>query len=386
MNEQLFDALENADTIDELLNYCAHMANQPMWIMDEGYSIIAMSQSPNALKYYEKYFDNGKNISLWFHEWFSQEFIDRVSHYPSRIHDELLQMDVIATDICIKNKRIARLTVLLENNEDTTVSFVNDVAKVLAIMLRNQRNQENNSPLSELIKYLVDNDQVDIAKISNYLELSKVKLHKQYYVGIVESKENMSNRKTQLTYWMTQFKVTFPNDFILLKNDQQLVMVIGSLDNLVHFYNHYIQHQHGKLAYSYPFNDLMQLKTYYHQAQFALNESNENLIDFQTVKMEYIMYRLSDVVPIKSLIHPIVLKILVYDDTNNTDYFKTLDTYVNQSMMKEKCAQLLHVHVNTIKYRMHQMEQLFAIDFNDLNLLYDLSFSCQLIHSSVNNI
>ena len=97
-------------------------------------------------------------------------------------------MDVIATDICIKNKRIARLTVLLENNEDTTVSFVNDVAKVLAIMLRNQRNQENNSPLSELIKYLVDNDQVDIAKISNYLELSKVKLHKQYYVGIVESK------------------------------------------------------------------------------------------------------------------------------------------------------------------------------------------------------
>ena len=118
-------------------------------------------------------------------------------------------MDVIATDICIKNKRIARLTVLLENNEDTTVSFVNDVAKVLAIMLRNQRNQENNSPLSELIKYLVDNDQVDIAKISNYLELSKVKLHKQYYVGIVESKENMSNRKTQLTYWMTQFKVIF---------------------------------------------------------------------------------------------------------------------------------------------------------------------------------
>lgn len=55
-------------------------------------------------------------------------------------------------------------------------------------------------------------------------------------------------------------------------------------------------------------------------------------------------------------------------------------------MMKEKCAQLLHVHVNTIKYRMHQMEQLFAIDFNDLNLLHDLSFSCQLIHSSVNNI
>lgn len=45
------------------------------------------------------------------------------------------------------------------------------------------------------------------------------------------------------------------------------------------------------------------------------------------------MYRLSDVVPIKSLIHPIVLKILVYDDTNNTDYFKTLDTYVNQSMI-----------------------------------------------------
>ena len=55
-------------------------------------------------------------------------------------------------------------------------------------------------------------------------------------------------------------------------------------------------------------------------------------------------------------------------------------------MMKEKCAQLLRVHVNTIKYRMHQMEQLFAIDFNDLNLLHDLSFSCQLIHSSVNNI
>lgn len=331
-----------------------------------------------ALPVRDKYFDNGKNTSLWFDQWLTQDFSDRVSKYPTKLFDKLLNMEVIAADICVKTKRIARLTVLLENDNDTSEALVNDVSKVLAIMLRNKRNEENNSPSSELIHYLLDNEQVDINRINHCLELGNIKRYDTYSVAIVESNEQL-NQKTLLTYWMSQFKATYPNDLILFGNNHQLVMVSNDCDKLVHFYNHYMVNTKAKMAISYPFLDLLQLNIYFKQAKYALLKTSKGLIYFNNVKMDYMYHLIGENVTLKSLVHPIVLMIRDYDHSYNTQYFVTLDTYVNKTMMKEKCAQLLQVHVNTIKYRMHQMELMFGIDFTNLSLLQDLAFSCDII-------
>lgn len=60
----------------------------------------------------------------------------------------------------------------------------------------------------------------------------------------------------------------------------------------------------------------------------------------------------------------IVLKIRDYDAANKTDYLRTLFFYLHTGRSVQQTAALLHIHRNTVTYRVERMKELFAIDFS----------------------
>ncbi len=64
---------------------------------------------------------------------------------------------------------------------------------------------------------------------------------------------------------------------------------------------------------------------------------------------------------IAAFIHPKLLAVQAYDKTHGTSFMETLKTYSLALFHKKQAAKALHIHVNTLCYRLEQVETLFSL-------------------------
>ena len=73
-----------------------------------------------------------------------------------------------------------------------------------------------------------------------------------------------------------------------------------------------------------------------------------------------------------------VKDIVAYDAKNASEYLTTLYNYLNSNFSLNETAEKLHIHRNTVVYRVRRMEELFDIDFSNANECFRLNLSCRL--------
>ena len=75
---------------------------------------------------------------------------------------------------------------------------------------------------------------------------------------------------------------------------------------------------------------------------------------------EYVPYQMMKIVAQpQAFLHPLVQKIRIYDSKHNTEYFKTYKTYMLAGKDKKYAADRLSIHLNTLKYRLNMIDDLF---------------------------
>lgn len=70
-------------------------------------------------------------------------------------------------------------------------------------------------------------------------------------------------------------------------------------------------------------------------------------------------------VPLMSFVHPILQNIWNYDTKNDTNFFLTLMNYVICNKSISKTAEIMHLHKNTITYRINQLKDNFYVNLNN---------------------
>ncbi len=70
-----------------------------------------------------------------------------------------------------------------------------------------------------------------------------------------------------------------------------------------------------------------------------------------------------------------VLSIKRFDDENGTDYLRTLRTYLVFNRNLKEAGAALHVHPNTVLYRIHAMERKFSFDLTDTVTVFSFTVS-----------
>ena len=84
-----------------------------------------------------------------------------------------------------------------------------------------------------------------------------------------------------------------------------------------------------------------------------------------------------------NLIHPEVTRLAEYDAVHHTEFARTLEVWLAKERSQAKTAAALHLHRNTLTYRLQRIRELLECDLEDddtrLHLL--LSFRFQQVHS-----
>jgi DNA-binding PucR family transcriptional regulator len=132
------------------------------------------------------------------------------------------------------------------------------------------------------------------------------------------------------------------------------------------------------------FENLIGLKKAYDQALKALElgsrlKESSHIYQYKDFAIYYMLELIAEKRHIADFCNPLVSSLIEYDNKNSSVYAETLSAYLNCGRNAKKTADILHIHRNTMSYRLKKIEELTGIDWDDGNLLTAviLSFGIQ---------
>ncbi len=356
MKNKLFALMTECTDLQSYVEASAKLLACPYWIMDAGFSLIAISHQPDALTIYDRFLKH-TSVMDSLERWKEKGVLAEENHrVPMVFHDELLGCDVMILDIFVKDTGIGRMTVILANA--VSEEDVMEVAQGASIYLRNSLNDHNRDTYHQAFASLLRREDVEMC--AKVLVDSPLLLEPPYQVVCVGS----YSRDVLFAY------AKYMNDY-----DEGLIPVVtgGYLYALVSKKHPFrsLEKIQGYQS-SFVFENLEDLSSYGIQARFAY-EQKEKIEDCY---VRFVGNILTKQVSLTSLVLPEVKACVKYDEMYHTAYFDTLCMYMECGFSKQETAKRMNVHLNTIKYRLAQMQELFHIPFQTKRS--ELVMACQM--------
>ena len=138
----------------------------------------------------------------------------------------------------------------------------------------------------------------------------------------------------------------------------------------------------GKSGLSRPFTDLMKIPERFREAVLAWQTGDGTLSVFYEKMPGSLFCETAGQDDWPIFIHPVLSRIRAYDEENQSHYYETLKAYSLHLHSKEQTADHLHIHRNTLLYRLGRIAELFDLPIEDRNTALYLINSFQLLEAA----
>lgn len=98
----------------------------------------------------------------------------------------------------------------------------------------------------------------------------------------------------------------------------------------------------------------------------------EDIMLYEDLGIYSLLYDLNEADVFRTFYNSVFHSIWKYDKENDGNLFKTLECYFKNNCDKEKTAEELFIHENTIRYRIKQIEEIMGCDLRDVNTITDI--------------
>ncbi|MCR3760051.1 PucR family transcriptional regulator [Clostridium felsineum] len=138
---------------------------------------------------------------------------------------------------------------------------------------------------------------------------------------------------------------------------------------------------------SRPFYNLLKINKYYKQSLKAIELGRYRDIDkcifiYDSYILQHILLLSSSEESLKDFCHPAIFKLITYDSVYKTDYLKNLYLYVMNFKNQSKLAGLMHIHRNTLHYRISKIEEIMNVDLNNVDEFFSIYLSFKILEFS----
>lgn len=99
------------------------------------------------------------------------------------------------------------------------------------------------------------------------------------------------------------------------------------------------------------------------------------LFDYEDLAASPLYFVLAKHPAIHGMCHPLLDQLKIYDSVNASEYYLTLESFCACNFKMAVTAERLHIHRNTLIYRLNRLQETFSIDLSDDELLQLLSIS-----------
>ena len=299
---------------------------------------------------------------------------------------DIMEHRVLTCLIKINNLNIAYIYVLESNKPFTKedMRVLNILGKILAPSIINDPRFTycENTQIDSIFYYLLSCDNTQPHFLEKTCEILNLEVYSNFFLlNINFSKEEMKIEKLKELYDL--IKSVFFNQFVFIYKNQICILYITKDDNPNKFkiYSKYFldicEKYNLSVGISDIFFNLHDIKIAYKQTLKALDYStisaDKNHINY------YSDFMLTDLV-YEFLINEntdniIDLNFKEFINSASEEYLEMMKLFVDNNGNIKKTADELHVHYNTLKYRLSKIRDEYCIDFEDLNYIIKLKLS-----------
>lgn len=218
--------------------------------------------------------------------------------------------------------------------------------------------------------------------------------HSSYSVIVVDVEhfENFDPRKEVLRSFFAQL---FKRSWTLWYNGNVIVIVdlhfVSGVQQTLSKATNFFKDKRLRLGISDTFDDIYYTERYYHQGVRALELSRNDIEPpifayYNDYKFnDLILTALSEKINLMNFIDDIFFEILRYDKKNGSDYLKTTLCYFNTGKNLGETSDILHVHKNTVLYRINKVKEIFALDLHESSTMFRLLYSSYIYQCIAQN-
>jgi sugar diacid utilization regulator len=105
----------------------------------------------------------------------------------------------------------------------------------------------------------------------------------------------------------------------------------------------------------------------------------EFILQYENIIVTHMILSFRDKTNLENLIHPIVRSLSTLDSEKNSNLTETLFCYLQHNQDINLTSKALHIHYNTLKYRIKRISELTNIDFHDSDLLFKIQLTQKVL-------
>jgi sugar diacid utilization regulator len=279
--------------------------------------------------------------------------------------------------IIINNKLVGYLGVLEHNQKFKKEDYrtIQLLCDVISEEMQKNRNYYHIKGLmyENILIDLLDNTIQNREHLRERLKTAGLKLESNLYLIVIDfHNEDIANYhlvdflRDYIDHQLTCSRSIFYQNQIITfisKKDEQIEKIMSKLEKCLKDYR-------LQAGISARFKNIANLQRAYRQAQKAL-EIGSCLFSLKTLFYypDYRIYHLLGLADknhqLKDLLHPAPLKLKEYDAQKETNLYSTLYTYLGTDKNTMLSAEKLFIHRNTMNYRLKQIAEVTALDFNN---------------------
>ena len=288
--------------------------------------------------------------------------------------------------ICRGRKQIAVLSVLncFEELNDLNKKYIAILCDYLSIKLSGTPSTGSSlSPGEHFLTQLLNGSITDEQIISLRAKLYGIEESSEHYLAcIATNQQTETDIKDALCGAGVKNSVLHKQNIVFLLPRRLhdticLPRFNNSFSRLLRYFGVYA-------GLSLSFRGFDALPQYYLQSQKAAElgiyctDSEKNIFYYETYMVSDLLMEYSRNHNLSKLIHPAIKTLFEYDREYDTDYLRTLSLFLSESGSQQQIANKLHIHINTLVYRLNKITEITGCNINDQQVLFSLTLALKI--------
>lgn len=371
-----------------IIDKCSDILEKPIYLNDTSFNLICHSKNKVVTDaIYDEILTNGhfswKTVSYFMRKRGVEKI--RLSNEPIYLNADCLNSLNVQPRLIMSlkhdNKSVATLTMVGCDDPEADMEIFKLLGEMIQIELKRSNYLSNiDSKRAKLFKDLLAGKLQDV-EAQESLEQLKMNSQKYYYIiSVIIQPDDLFN--TYLPFVKETLEKILPECISLLFEDHLTLLTSIEINHSSYLLelDNYLKKNNMKGGISLKFSSLLHIKKYYQQSIKAIELGNHMKIEktlyyYHNFALHHIAELCSLNEKLSNLCHDSILQLVEYDKKNNTDYVLTLYVYFTYNRNLLITSQVLHVHRNTVNYRIKKITEMLNLNWDDGKTLFTLFLS-----------
>ena len=390
--------MTNAFFSDQGLQYMTDTAyrifDNPVFVIDSSYKYLAFSSGMAP----DSDFIASENANGYIAEQGIRFIKD--SHLEEKLaksgkayyYNPLFHAGMLTAAVNIHGITIGKVMLYEKNHPlaDTDEPLLEQFARFVAMELqKNQFFQQNKGIMySYFLADLLDSKDINYPSIRDRLHTMGMDLKDDLYILTI-SASSYHHATAKLEVIVSELNRILTGSIYAIYEDSLVLLFSRSRDSTLTVQEEealagYLEENGLHAGISNFFTDLKGIRRFYLQAKTAAEigsrlKEKGPLFYYSDLYFYHIMEICEKKEDLQYFIHPAMMKLLYYDRDKNSELLNTIQVYLQNPGSTSKVASELHIHKNTLLYRINKIKELTGCCLENGDEMMSLSFSYKLM-------